>query len=148
MKYSINTGIKYGHLEVVDVPAIVAGCRKRWFNQTLVQVNDSVVRLGIVKGQFHWHKHDHDDEFFFVLEGRLFIDLENRTIELGPGQGVVVPKGIMHRPRSPKKTVMLMMETRRIEPEGDRREPMETNATPTAPRRAGRMRVVRKAKRR
>ncbi len=134
MKYSINTGIKYGHLEVVDVPAIVAGCRKRWFNQTLVQVNDSVVRLGIVKGQFHWHKHDHDDEFFFVLEGRLFIDLENRTIELGPGQGVVVPKGIMHRPRSPKKTVMLMMETRRIEPEGDRREPMETNATPTAPR--------------
>ena len=130
MKYSINTGIKYGHLEVVDVPAIVAGCRKRWFNQTLVQVNDSVVRLGIVKGQFHWHKHDHDDEFFFVLEGRLFIDLENRTIELGPGQGVVVPKKVMHRPRAPKKTVMLMVETRGIEPEGDRRRPSGGTATP------------------
>jgi mannose-6-phosphate isomerase-like protein (cupin superfamily) len=80
MKYSISTGVTYGHLRVVDVPAIVAGCRKKWFNQTLVRVNDSVVRLGIVKGQFHWHKHERDDEFFFVLEGRLLIDLENRTI--------------------------------------------------------------------
>ena len=123
MKYNINTGIEYGHLEVVDVPAIVAGCRKRWFNQTLVQVNDSVVRLGIVKGEFHWHQHEHDDEFFFVLEGRLLIDLENRTIELGPGQGVVVPKGIVHRPRAARKTVMLMVETRKIEPEGIRRRP-------------------------
>jgi mannose-6-phosphate isomerase-like protein (cupin superfamily) len=123
MSYSINTAIKYGHLEVVDVPAIVAGCRKKWFNQTLVQVNGSVVRLGIVKGQFHWHKHEHDDEFFFVLEGRLLIDLKNRTIELGPGQGVVIPKNVMHRPRAGRKTVMLMVESRRIEPEGDRRRP-------------------------
>jgi mannose-6-phosphate isomerase-like protein (cupin superfamily) len=135
MKYDINTGIKHGHLEVVDVPAIVAGCRKKWFNQTLVQVNDSVVRLGIVKGRFNWHKHDRDDEFFFVLEGRLLIDLKNRTIALGPGQGVVVPKRVMHRPRAPRKTVMLMVETRRIEPEGDRRG-------------LGRVRTARKTKRR
>jgi len=126
MKYNINTGTKYGHLEVVDVPAIVAECRKKWFNQTLVQVNDSVVRLGIVKGQFHWHKHQHDDEFFFVLEGRLIVELEGRTIELGPGQGVVVPKNVMHRPRAPKKTVMLMVETRSIDPQGDRRRPGPT----------------------
>jgi mannose-6-phosphate isomerase-like protein (cupin superfamily) len=99
-RYSIDTGVKYGRLEVVDVPTLVAACRKRWFNQTLVQVNDSVVRLGIVKGQFHWHKHDRDDEFFFVLRGRLFIDLRGRTIELGPGQGVVVPKRVMHPPRT------------------------------------------------
>ncbi len=123
MKYNINTGTKYGHLEVVDVPAMVAACRKRWFNQTLVRVNDSVVRLGIVKGEFHWHKHEHDDEFFFVLEGRLTIQLEDKTIELNPGQGVVVPKGIMHRPRAALKTVMLMVETRKIEPEGVRRRP-------------------------
>ena len=135
MKYSINTGIRYSHLEVVNVPAIVAGCRKKWFNQTLAQVNDSVVRLGVVRGVFHWHKHEHDDEFFFVLEGRLIIELENRTIELGPSQGVVVPKKVMHRPRATRKTVMLMVETRRIEPEGDRRRP-------------GRMRAARKARRR
>jgi mannose-6-phosphate isomerase-like protein (cupin superfamily) len=118
-KYSINTNVGFGHLEVVDVPAIVAGCRKKWFNQTLVQVNDSVVRLGIVKGRFHWHRHERDDEFFFVLEGRLLIDLKNRTIELGPGQGVVVPRNAMHRPRALKKTVMLMVETRAVEPQGD-----------------------------
>jgi len=145
VKYDINTGIKYGDLEVVDVPAIVAGCKKKWFNQTLVQVNDSVVRVGIVKGQFHWHKHEHDDEFFFVLEGGLLIDIENRTIELGPGQGVVVPKKVKHRPRATRKTVMLMVETRRIEPEGDRHRPLETIAAPCG---TGRKLPARKAKRR
>ena len=121
MRYSINTGIKHGPLEVVDVPAAVAACREKWFNQTLVRVNDSVVRLGILKGEFHWHKHEADDEFFFVLSGRLAIQLEDRIIELGPGQGVVVPKGIMHRPRASRKTVVLMVETSKIEPEGVRR---------------------------
>ena len=82
-----------------------------------------MVRLGIVKGEFHWHKHEHEDEFFFVLDGRLLIDLKNRSIELGPGQGVVVPKNVMHRPRASRKTVMLMVENLGIEPEGDRRRP-------------------------
>ena len=143
-KYSINMGIKYNHLEVVDVPAIVAGCREKWFNQTLVQVNDSVVRLGTVQGKFHWHKHDRDDEFFFVLEGKLRIDLKDRIIELGPGQGVVVPKKVLHRPRATQKTVMLMVETRRIEPEGDRRRPPQTDAAPAARRRAGSLPAIRR----
>ncbi len=120
-RYSINTDISHGPLEVVDVRAAVAACRQKWFNQTLVRVNDSVVRLGIVRGEFHWHRHEDDDEFFFVLSGRLAIELEDRTIELGPGQGVVVPKGIMHRPRAARKTVMLMVETSKIEPRGVRR---------------------------
>ncbi len=119
-KYTINTNVKYGQLEVVDIPAIVAECADKWFNQTLTRVNDSVVRLGIVQGEFHWHKHDKEDEFFFVLEGRLFIDLKDRAIELGPGQGVTVPKSVMHRPRSPEKTVMLVVEDRTVEPTGDR----------------------------
>jgi mannose-6-phosphate isomerase-like protein (cupin superfamily) len=118
-KYSIHKNVKYGQLEVVDVPAIVAECTDKWFNQTLTRVNDSVVRLGIVQGEFHWHKHDKEDEFFFVTEGRLFIELEGRTIELGPGQGVTIPKSVMHRPRSPQKTVMLVVESSTIEPTGD-----------------------------
>ena len=142
VRYSINTEVKYGDLEVVDVPAITAACKKQWFNQTLVRVNDSVVRLGIVKGEFHWHKHDRDDEFFFVLEGRLLIDLKKRTIELGPGQGVVIPRRVMHRPRAPRKTVMLMVETRGIEPRGDRRRPAVTDVCPPDVRRAGRSRAV------
>ena len=118
-KYSINTDVKYGQLEVVDVPAIVAECTEKWFNQTLTRVNDSVVRLGIVQGEFHWHKHENDDEFFFVLEGRLLVDLPGRTIELMPSQGLTIPKSVMHRPRAPQKTVMLMVENRTIEPTGD-----------------------------
>ena len=110
--------VKYGHLEKIDVPQMVSECKDKWFNQTLTQVNDSYVRLGIVEGEYHWHKHDNDDEFFFVLEGQLIIDLEDRSIELLPGQGVTISKGVMHRPRAPKKTVMLMVETSAIVPTG------------------------------
>jgi mannose-6-phosphate isomerase-like protein (cupin superfamily) len=111
--------VKYKHLERIDVPQMVAECPHKWFNQTLSNVNESVVRLGIVEGEYHWHKHDNDDEFFFVWQGQLLIDLEDRTIELNPGQGVTIPKGVMHRPRAPKKTVMLMVETNAIQPTGD-----------------------------
>jgi mannose-6-phosphate isomerase-like protein (cupin superfamily) len=117
--YVTRLDIKFSHLERIDVPAIVKECTEKWFNQTLTKVNGSVVRVGIVQGEYHWHKHDADDEFFFVLEGRLFVDLEDRTIELGPGQGVTVSKGIVHRTRAPQKTVMLMVENSGIRPTGD-----------------------------
>jgi len=139
--YNINTDVKYGQLELIDVPAVVAATKEKWFNQTLTRVNDSVVRLGIVQGEFHWHKHDRDDEFFFVLEGRLLIGLKKRTIELGPHQGVVIPRKVMHRPRAPVKTVMLMVETRGIEPTGDGRRRPGSTACQTAARRAGRSRA-------
>jgi mannose-6-phosphate isomerase-like protein (cupin superfamily) len=118
-KYVTKLDIKYAHLEKVDIPQMVEECTDKWFNQTLTRVNDSVVRVGIVEGEYHWHKHENDDEFFFVLEGQLLIDLEDRSIELNPNQGVTITKGIMHRPRAPKKTVMLMVETNTIQPTGD-----------------------------
>jgi mannose-6-phosphate isomerase-like protein (cupin superfamily) len=122
-KYNINLGVRHGHLELIDIPSIVEACKEKWWNQTLTQVNDSVVRIGIVEGEFHWHKHDNDDEFFYVVTGKLLIDVrENgseRTIELNPEQGVTISKGVMHRPRAPKKTVMLMVETSAIKPTGD-----------------------------
>ena len=110
--------IRYSHHEVVDVPEIVNACTHEWFNQSLTLVNDSVVRIGIVEGDYHWHKHNDDDEFFFVLSGRLLIDLEDKTIELKPNQGTTISKGVMHRPRAPQKTVMLMVETASIDPVG------------------------------
>jgi len=118
-KYNINLDTMYGHLELIDVPSVVAACTEKWQNFTLTQVNDSVVRIGIVEGEFHWHKHDNDDEFFFVLEGQLLIDLEDQTIVLNPNQGTTITKGVMHRPRAPQKTVMLMVETSAIAPTGD-----------------------------
>jgi hypothetical protein len=106
-------------LELVDVPALVSACTDRWYNQTLCRVNDSVVRLGIMQGEYHWHKHDHLDEFFFVLEGQFLIDLEGRTVELMPRQGFVVPKGVVHRTRAPERAVILMVEGAGIVPTGD-----------------------------
>ena len=117
--YVTRLDVKYKHLEVIDVPAIVKDCTDQWFNQSLAKVNDSVVRIGIVQGEYHWHKHENDDEFFFVLEGQLLIDLQDRIIELNPGQGVTISKGVLHRPRSPQKTVMLMVETSTIQPTGN-----------------------------
>src|ERR1700674_1361043 len=103
--YATYLNVRFPALSLVDVPSLVDACKERWYNQTLCKVNDSVVRLGVVQGEYHWHKHDSDDEFFFVLEGRLSIDLKDRTIELGPRQGVVVSKGVLHRPRTPLRTV-------------------------------------------
>ncbi len=117
--YTTRLDVKFKHLERIDVPTLVRECREKWFNQTLTKVNDSVVRIGIVEGEYHWHKHDNDDEFFFVLDGQLFVDLENRSIELNPDQGVTVPRGVVHRTRAPRRTVMLMVETSAIRPTGD-----------------------------
>ena len=117
--YATHLNILYPPLEVVDVPALVSACTDRWYNQTLCRVNDSVVRLGVVQGEYHWHKHDDLDEFFYVVDGRLLIDLEGRTVELAPRQGFVVPQGIVHRTRAPQRTVILMVEGADIIPTGD-----------------------------
>jgi len=117
--YDTHLDIKYAAGEVVDVPALVAACTHPWYNQTLCRVNESVVRLGVVQGEYHWHQHVDEDEFFHVVSGRFLIDLEDRTIDLGPGQGFVVPKGTMHRPRAPERTVILMVEGAGIVPTGD-----------------------------
>ena len=117
--YSIGTEVTFGALELVDVQKLQQDCRQEWFNQTLCRVNDCVVRLGVVKGEFHWHKHDREDEFFYVVEGRLLLDLEDRTVELTPRRGIMVPKGVVHRTRAPERTVMLMVEGSTVTPTGD-----------------------------
>jgi mannose-6-phosphate isomerase-like protein (cupin superfamily) len=106
-------------LQRVDVAALAAKRAGGWYNQTLCRVNDSVVRLGVMQGEYHWHKHENDDEFFFVLSGRFVIDLEGRSVELEPQQGFVVPKGVLHRTRAPERSVILMVETAAIVPTGD-----------------------------
>jgi mannose-6-phosphate isomerase-like protein (cupin superfamily) len=118
-RYNINLDVKFGFLQLVDVGRLAAECTERWFNQTLCRVNDCVVRLGVFHGEFHWHKHDEEDEFFFVLEGRLLIDLEGETVTLGPQQGYTVPKTVVHRTRAPERTAVLMIERASIKPTGD-----------------------------
>ena len=117
--YETRLNILYQPLEVIDEKALADACEYQWYNQALCKVNDSVVRMAVVQGEYHWHKHDHDDEFFYVMEGKLFIDLEDRIVELEPRRGFVVPKGVLHRTRATERTVMLMVENAGIIPTGD-----------------------------
>ena len=103
----------------MDVPALVAACTDRWYNQTLCKVNSSVVRLGIMQGEYHWHSHANDEEFFFVLDGEFLVDLPDRTVALSKWQGITVPKGVKHRTRAPERCVILMVENADIIPTGD-----------------------------
>ena len=116
--YVHHMDVRFGPLEVVDVQSLADACTDAWYNQTLCRVNDSVVRLGVMEGEYHWHQHDEEDEFFYVVEGRFLIDLEGRTVDLGPRQGFVVPKGVQHRPRAPVRSIVLMVETKDVVPTG------------------------------
>jgi mannose-6-phosphate isomerase-like protein (cupin superfamily) len=118
-RYAIDLNVAHGFLSLIDVDKIRQAVTDDWFNQTLCEVNDCVVRLGVVQGEFHWHKHDNEDEFFFVVDGKLIIDLEERSIELVRNQGFTVPRGVMHRTRAPVRTAMLMIEGRTVTPTGD-----------------------------
>jgi mannose-6-phosphate isomerase-like protein (cupin superfamily) len=124
--YATHLKVLFGALEKIELEPLVSAVRDQWYNQTLVRVNDSVVRLGVMQGEYHWHRHDADDEFFYVLEGRFLIDLDpaadgttpGRVVELTPRQGFVVPKGVLHRTRAPERSVILMIETAAIMPTG------------------------------
>ena len=121
--YDTRLDVLHGPLELVDTRVLAAACKHPWYNQTLCRVNGSVVRLGVVRGEYHWHHHEVEDEFFYVVEGRLLIDLEDgpagRTVTLEPGQGFVVPHGLRHRTRAPERTIMLMVEPAGIVPTGE-----------------------------
>ena len=117
--YNQQMNIRFAHQELIDISKIVDECDEKWFNQTLTKINNSVARIGVVEGEYHWHTHDEDDEFFFVLSGKLYIDIKDKTIELNPNQGVTISKGVPHRPRAPNRTVMLMVETDTINPIGN-----------------------------
>ena len=125
--YATHLDILFPPLTRIELDPLVAAVRDDWYNQTLARVNDSVVRLGVMQGEYHWHEHAADDELFFVLEGRFLIDLDpqadgvtpGRVVTLLPRQGFVVPKGVRHRTRAPERSVILMVETAGIVPTGD-----------------------------
>ena len=120
MPYVTHLNILYDSLQRIDVQSLIEDCTDTWYNQTLCQVNDAVVRLGILQGEYHWHKHDQEDEFFFTLEGKLIVAIQGgESVELPPRQGYVVPKGVVHKTLAPEKTVVLMVEAAGIIPTGD-----------------------------
>ena len=118
-EYIIQNDIRFGPMAKFSIPKLVSDCAHPWFNQSLVRVNDCVARMGIFHGEFHWHHHDQEDELFYVVTGKLLVDFEDRTEELGPGEGIMVPRGTRHRTRAPEKTVTLMFEGAGVVPTGD-----------------------------
>ena len=119
LNYKMQMDVKYDYLEKINVPEIVKNCTDKWFNQSLCNVNSSVFRLGIFEGEYHLHKHDHDDEVFFVIEGSIILETEKGNFELGQYEGGCVPKGVMHRPIAKNKAVVLMIENIGIDPIGN-----------------------------
>ena len=117
--YDIQMAPLYGGLERIELAAVEESTDHPWFNRTLCAVNDCLVRVGVFQGEFHWHQHDDEDELFYVVEGELFIDLEDKTVRLGPREGVLVPRTVRHRPRAPERTVVLMFEGAGVQPTGD-----------------------------
>ncbi len=122
--YDIHTNVQYGPLEVVEAGRLARECDKPWWNQSLCRVNDAVARIGVFQGEFHFHAHDREDELFFVLEGTLLLDIEDekegtKTFSLERHQGMVVPRGVRHRTRSPERSVVLMVEPATVVPTGD-----------------------------
>lgn len=117
--YSIDLKVKFKPLEVIDVPKLIDKSTKKWQNMSLCTVNNSVIRLAVIEGEFHWHKHIKEDEFFYVIDGLLFVDLKEKVIELKPKQGVMVPKGLSHRTRAPTRTSVLIIEEFTVKPTGD-----------------------------
>ena len=124
--YATYLNVLFPPLEKIALDPLIAAVDHPWYNQTLTRVNDSVIRLGVMQGEYHWHHHDDDDEFFFVLEGRFLIDLEpaedgvtpGKVVTLLPREGFVVPRGVVHRTRAPERSVILMVETAGIVPTG------------------------------
>jgi mannose-6-phosphate isomerase-like protein (cupin superfamily) len=119
-EYSIHYEPAFSALQTIDVQGLIDEVDQPWYNQTLVQVGDVLVRLGVMQGEFHWHKHDDQDEFFFVIEGQLRVELEDAiTVELGPRQGFTVPAGMLHRPVAPVRSAVLMIEKAGVVATGD-----------------------------
>lgn len=118
--YAIHNAPLFRRLQTMDVQALIEQVTEPWYNQTLIQVGDVLVRLGVMQGEFHWHTHDDQDEFFFVLDGRFRIELEDaETVELGPRQAFAVPAGMLHRPVVPVRSAVLMMEKAGVVATGD-----------------------------
>lgn len=118
-RYDIKTdSVMFAAGEHIDVAAI-GDAQTPWWNRTLCTVNDAWVRLGVMEGDFHWHKHVAEDEFFLVLEGHLDIELEDRVVTLTRGQAFTVPAGVLHCPHARVRSVVLMVEKAGVTPTGD-----------------------------
>lgn len=106
-------------IEKLDVHDLTKDISDDWRNFVVTNLNDHVVRLSVLQRDFHWHSHGKSDEFFYVVEGKLYVDLEESTKELSPGEMILIPKGVRHRTRSKERTITLCFEHKDNDVAGD-----------------------------
>ena len=96
--------------EVVDPRLIARSLVDHWSPRIVGEIDDSFVKVAKVKGEFPWHSHEDEDEMFMVLDGKLSIHMEDRTVELTVGEVFVVPKGVRHHPVAKDECLILLIE--------------------------------------
>jgi len=110
---------KVGHLQKLDVNELTKDINDDWKNFVVGEINDHVARLSVLQRDFHGHLHKNSDELFYVIEGKLFVDLEDRSEEICPGQMITIPKNVRHRTRSDSRTIILCFESASNDITGD-----------------------------
>ena len=94
----------------VNVAEKLGRIREHWSPKIVGEVNDALVKLVKFQGEFVWHHHDREDEMFLVIDGHLTMELRDRTLELGPGEFVVIPHGVEHKPRADRECSVMLFE--------------------------------------
>lgn len=92
---------------------------EHWSPKIVGDLNDAHIKLAKFKGEFVWHKHDHEDELFLVVKGKLVIKLETHDIELEAGELVIIPKGVLHLPIADEEVWVLLVEPKTTVNTGD-----------------------------
>ena len=109
-------------MEKVNLAHKLALFGEHWSPRIVADVNDCQVKLAKFQGEFVWHRHDHEDELFLVLEGRFRMDFRDRQVWLERGELIVVPRGVEHRPVAEQEVHVLLVEPRGTLNTGDVRE--------------------------
>ncbi|MDJ1014995.1 MAG: cupin domain-containing protein [Paracoccaceae bacterium] len=101
-------------MDRINLSDKLAAFDTHWDPHVIADYNDNDVMVVKFKGEFPFHKHDDTDDFFLVLEGEMTMEYEDRSVSTGPGEIVIVPKGVVHRPRAEQEVKVLL-----IEPKGE-----------------------------
>lgn len=96
--------------DVVSPKQIAASLNEHWSPRVVAELDDSFVKVAKVLGSLAWHSHDNEDELFYILKGRLDIEMEDRTVVLNEGDTFVVPKGVRHNPVANEECLIMLIE--------------------------------------
>ncbi len=104
---------------VVNPHRLAASLTETWSPRVIGEVDDHYVKVARLHGDFPWHMHEHEDELFMVLQGRLRLEMEDRAVDLAEGDVFIMPKGVRHRPVAEQECLVMLVERRTTAHTGD-----------------------------